>query len=104
MTYTFTDGVNVSTCMFDVTVVDNTIPTITCAIPAVSYVADAGECYYSVPGVALDPTYTNDNCGVQGFVNDFTGTGTLSGAQFPVGTTSVTWTIIDIHGFTGICI
>ncbi len=103
VTYTFTDGVNVSTCMFDVTVVDNTIPTITCAIPAVSYVADAGECYYSVPGVALDPTYTNDNCGVQGFVNDFTGTGTLSGAQFPVGTTSVTWTITDIHGFTGIC-
>jgi len=88
VTYTFTDGSNVSTCMFDVTVADNTDPTITCAVPAASYAADTDECYYTVVGTVLDPTATDDNCVIAGTVNDFTGTSTLAGAQFPVGTTT----------------
>ena len=71
-------------------VTDDEDPTITCATPAASYTADAGECYYTVPDAALDPVATDDNCGVASIVNDYTSTNTLSGAQFPVGTTTVT--------------
>ncbi|MCF8224046.1 MAG: hypothetical protein K9J25_12995, partial [Bacteroidales bacterium] len=43
---------------------DNQDPSITCATPAASYNADAGECYYTVPDNGLDPVSTDDNCGV----------------------------------------
>ena len=89
---------NDATCQYDIIVTDDEDPTITCAVPAASYTADAGECYYTVTGTTLDPTATDDNCGVLSVVNDFTGTSTLAGAQFPVGTTTVIWTITDIHG------
>ena len=87
-----------ATCNQTVTVVDTQDPTITCAIPAASYTADAGECYYTVPGTALDPTATGDNCAVASVINNYNSTATLAGAQFPVGTTTVIWTITDIHG------
>ncbi len=104
VTWTVTDvNGRTATCNQTVTVVDTEDPTITCAVPAASYTADAGECYYTVPGAALDPTATDDNCGVQSVVNDFTGTATLAGAQFPVGTTTVIWTVTDIHGNDATC-
>ncbi len=99
VTWTVTDvNGRTATCNQTVTIVDTQDPTITCAVPAASYTADAGQCYYTVAGAALDPTATGDNCGVQSVVNDFNGTATLAGAQFPVGTTTVIWTITDIHG------
>ncbi len=94
---------NDATCQYDIIVTDDEDPTITCAVPAASYTADAGECYYTVTGTTLDPTATDDNCGVLSVVNDFTGTSTLAGAQFPVGTTTVIWTITDIHGNDATC-
>ncbi|MFZ2287456.1 MAG: HYR domain-containing protein, partial [Bacteroidales bacterium] len=87
-----------ATCNQTVTVVDTQDPTITCAVPAASYAADAGQCYYTVVGTALDPTATGDNCAVQSVVNNYNSTATLAGAQFPVGTTTVIWTVTDIHG------
>ena len=89
---------NDETCQYDIVVTDDEDPTITCAVPAASYTADAGECYYTVPGTALDPTATGDNCAVASVINNYNSTATLAGAQFPVGTTTVIWTITDIHG------
>ena len=61
------------------------------------------ECYYTVPNNSLNPTATGDNCRVASVINDFNSTTTLSGAQFPVGTTTVIWTVTDIHGRTATC-
>ena len=94
---------NDETCQYDVIVTDDEDPTITCAVPAASYTADAGECYYTVPGTALDPTATGDNCAVASVINNYNSTATLAGAQFPVGTTTVIWTITDIHGNDETC-
>ena len=104
VTYTFTDGSgNTSTCVFDVIVQDNTPPIITCTIPAASYTVDAGECFYTVPGTSLDPVSTVDNCGVASVINNFNGTSTLAGAQFPTGNTTVIWTVTDIYGNESSC-
>ena len=43
-------------------------------------------------------TATDDNCAVASVINNYNSTATLAGAQFPVGTTTVIWTITDIHG------
>ena len=94
---------NTTTCQYDVVVTDDQAPTITCATPAASYTADANQCYYTVPGTALDPSASGDNCGVQSVLNDFTGTNSLLGAQFPVGTTTVIWTVTDVHSNTTTC-
>ena len=54
--------------------------------------ADAGQCYAT--GVALGTPTTADNCGVASVTNN-------APAQFPVGTTTVTWTVTDNHGKNG---
>ena len=75
------------TCQQTVIVTDNELPTITC--PAdVSVNNDPGNCYATV--TLVNPV-TGDNCGVQTVTND-------APATFPVGTTTVTWTVNDIHG------
>jgi hypothetical protein len=86
---------NTATCNYNVVVVDNVPPTITCAIPAASYGTNVG-CTYVVPGTALDPTATGDNCGVLSVTNSFNGLASLAGAVFPVGTTNVVWTVTDV--------
>ncbi|MBK7172619.1 MAG: hypothetical protein IPH84_05160 [Bacteroidales bacterium] len=76
--WTITDGSgNTATCSYNVVVVDTQNPTITCATPATNYAADAGACTYTVPGTALDPLSTGDNCSILSVVNDKTGTSTL---------------------------
>jgi hypothetical protein len=105
VTYTAIDNAtppNTTICSFTVTVIDNTPPSITCATPALSYNADQGHCYYTVSGTVLDPV-TSDNCGVATVVNNFNNLSSLSGAQFPVGTTLVTWTVTDIHNNINTC-
>lgn len=73
-----------------VTVVDNQPPTIVC--PADLVVAsDPGSCAASA--VDLGTPQTTDNCGVASVVND-------APAVFPLGTTTVTWTVTDTSGNT----
>ncbi len=94
VTWTVTD-VNglIATCQQWVTVTDNQPPMITC--PAdVSVNADAGQCFAT--GVSLGSPLTSDNCGVASVVNN-------APAQFPVGTTVVTWIITDVNGLTATC-
>ncbi len=91
VTWTATDACgNASTSMFNVTVTDNETPTIT-APSNLSVNNDAGQC--SASNVTLGTPVTADNCGVATVVND-------APATFPVGTTTVTWTVTDTHGNT----
>ena len=83
---------NSKTCQQTVTVTDNELPTITCPA-SVSVNNDPGQCYATV--TLVNPV-TSDNCGVQSVTND-------APATFPVGTTTVTWTVNDIHGNSKTC-
>jgi len=88
ITYGFDNGT-------DLTLGDDVNPTIICATPADSYDADPGQCYYTVQGTELDPLATDDNCGPYVFENTLNDEETLAGAQIGVGTTEVTWIIVD---------
>uniref|UniRef100_UPI001F58315C HYR domain-containing protein n=1 Tax=Aestuariivivens marinum TaxID=2913555 RepID=UPI001F58315C len=104
VTWTVTDGSgNTATCEQIVTVTDNENPTITCAVPVVSYDTDPDVCTFTVVDTSLNPTSAGDNCGVASVLNDFNNSSTLNGATFPLGTTSVTWTITDGSGNTATC-
>jgi len=80
---------NTTTATQVVTVKDHELPTIT-APAVVSVNADAGKCYATGVGLGV-PLATNDNCGVASVTND-------APSQFPVGNTTVTWTVIDTSG------
>jgi hypothetical protein len=76
---------NASQCAATVTVLDNRPPTMTCPANITTEV-DPGRC--TATNVNLSTPTVNDNCGVASVTND-------APAQFPVGTTWVTWTVID---------
>jgi hypothetical protein len=90
VTWTVTDASNHTTQATQlVTVMDNQDPTI--AAPAnISVVADNGQCYATITD--LGAPVTADNCAVEITRNDAPASG-----QYPVGTTTVTWTTTDIH-------
>lgn len=93
--YTALDGDgNGDSCQFTVTVTDDQDPEFTCP-DDIDVGVDAGLCGADITVPA--PSDVFDNCGVDSVVNDFTGTGDASGF-YPVGTTTVTWTVTDIHG------
>ena len=93
ITMSVTDSAgNVSTCTFEVILVDNTDPTITCAAD-VNTTTDADDCFATVTLTA--PT-TDDNCGVASVSNN-------APATFPIGTTDVIWTVTDGAGNTSTC-
>lgn len=88
VTWTATDAVgNTSTASQIITVLDNTIPTITA--PANITVNASASC--NVTSVSLGNPVTSDNCGVSSVVNN-------APVSFPIGTTQVTWTVIDNAG------
>ncbi|PKV51824.1 gliding motility-associated-like protein [Aquimarina sp. MAR_2010_214] len=94
VTWTVTDSSgNTTTCTQTVTVTDNIDPTITC--PAtVNVNVDAGLCTAS--SVALGTPTTGDNCAVASTTND-------APTIFPLGNTTVTWTVTDSSGNTATC-
>lgn len=82
-------GGNKTVCNgFNVTVADAEMPTIT-SPAAVTVNADNGSC--SATGVVLGTPVTADNCGVASVTSN-------APASYPVGSTTVTWTVTDIHG------
>ena len=97
---------NESSCIQLVEVTDEEDPTIDCPTGLqTSYTADAGACSFTMPGTGFDAT-ANDNCEVASLTHDYGGFGnpnTLMGASFPVGTTTVTWTVEDVNGNTATC-
>ena len=86
VTWTVTDdSENIQTATQIVTVKDTQRPTI--SAPADKTVnADSGKCTAS--GVTLGNATTSDNCGVKSVTND-------APSVFPLGTTTVTWTVTD---------
>lgn len=91
VTYTVTDGSeNVSTCVFDVTIIDAQLPQMTCQ-------ADIESC---TPLVTFTAPSASDNCGVASVTQI---AGLSSGSLFPVGTTTITYEAIDIHGNSSTC-
>ncbi|WP_139839273.1 HYR domain-containing protein, partial [Christiangramia flava] len=96
VTWTVTDiHGNTATVSFDVTVVDNTNPIISC--PGDMTVTTATGQNYAIVEFA-DATAT-DNCDVT--VEQTAGP--LSGSQFPIGDTTVTFTATDNSGNTAEC-
>jgi gliding motility-associated-like protein len=89
---------NVSTCTMSVTVVDDEAPEITCPSDiTVDTDLDVCEAFVTVPAI------TNvDECGILSIVNDFTGTSDASGV-YPIGNTTVVWTVTDIHNNVSTC-
>ncbi len=95
------DSGNFDEVSFNVAVVDNTNPTISC-ITNKTVNADSLHTY-TVQGTEFDPTATNDNCGVDSVVNNFNNTSTLAGAKLPEGTTTIVWTVTDNAGNSSSC-
>ncbi|MCK9613651.1 MAG: HYR domain-containing protein [Bacteroidales bacterium] len=93
---------NFNTCLQTIIVTDDEPPVISC--PFAPYgafrPADPGMCYATV---TVPTPNTWDNCDVDYFINDFTGTSNAS-EQYPVGITTINWTIFDIHGNSSTCI
>jgi hypothetical protein len=88
VTYTATDEQGLTgTSSFTVTVTDNELPTIT-APADVQVTAALNTCTASA---TLGSATTADNCGVATTTNN-------APATFPVGTTTVVWTVTDVNG------
>ena len=99
VTLTITDATgNTATCNATVTVEDNVNPTITCAAEQ-TQTADASNCSAAV--TVLAPA-TADNCGVASISNDYNNTADASDT-YPVGTTTITWTVTDDNNNTNTC-
>ena len=95
VTWTVTDtSGNTNTCVQTVTVHDTEPPTITCP-PNVVVSTDAGT--NQATNVALGQPVTSDNCGVASMTNN-------APVSFPVGPTTVTWTVTDNSGNTSTCV
>ncbi|MEH6538404.1 MAG: HYR domain-containing protein [Psychroserpens sp.] len=93
---------NWAECTFDVTVKDNTAPSISCVGNQFKD-TDLGQCDYTVLGTEFDPTGFDDNCPGSTIENDYDNTDSLDGSVFPVGTTTVVWTVTDASNNTKIC-
>jgi len=86
---------NTATCSATVNVVDQIHPTITCP-QGIHVNADPQQCYATVTN--LGSPQTDDNCSVANVVNNAPGNN-----QYPVGTTTVIWTVYDQSGNTATC-
>ncbi len=67
---------------------------------------DPGVCDHTATGGEFDPT-VSDNCGVEYVSHDYVpapDTTTLDGAVFPIGTTVVVWTAVDVNGNSSTCV
>ena len=76
-------------------------PTISCAANQEREKNSSGT--YTVAGTEFDPTATNDNCDIETIINDFNSTASLAGASIPAGTTTITWTVVDMAGNEAEC-
>ncbi|NOR29025.1 MAG: HYR domain-containing protein, partial [Lutibacter sp.] len=91
---------------FDITVIDNIPPSITCAAgsPGNEFHrnTDVSEAFYTALGTEFDPTDYLDNCSVT-IENDYNNLTTLVDETFPMGTTIVIWIATDDSGNTATC-
>ncbi len=88
---------NSASCSFTITVRDPVAPVITCP-GDISQNIISGQCSTSI---AIINATATDNCSavVTGARND----GKMLSEQYPIGTTVITWTAVDISGNTATC-
>jgi gliding motility-associated-like protein len=101
ITYTVKDGSgNQAICGFTVTITVTDIqnPTITCPGDIIQNTNTTG----CAANVVVPIPVTADNCGVASVTNSFNGTANASGT-YPIGVTTVIWTVTDINGNTATC-
>jgi gliding motility-associated-like protein len=111
VTWTVTDGsTNTETCVFEVVVEDNQLPSFVACIASTQTVdTDADVCTYTMTTNAWDAVAT-DNCTVASVTAELTGATTasglttLNGVTFGLGTTVVTWTVTDGSTNTETCV
>ena len=90
---------NVSTLQYSVTVNDLIPPDYT--IPAtVTKSASGSGCHYTVNGTEFDPQGISDNCTSANYtiINNYNQYRSLAYVDFPVGTTTVEWSVKDNYG------
>ena len=92
------DFTDTASCVQTITIIDDENPSITCA-GGQNQTADAGLC---LAAVTVTGPSTNDNCMVVTVINSHTGTADASG-NYPVGITTVTWTVTDTSGNSATC-
>ncbi|MEM7102951.1 MAG: HYR domain-containing protein [Bacteroidota bacterium] len=109
ITLTVTDGAgNTGTCISEVVVTDPEPPTISCQTnpyQSNSSGDNLGDCAYVASNDEFDPASVADNCSFT-LTHDYilaAFDSTLNGAIFPVGSTTVTWTISDASGNSASC-
>ncbi len=95
LTVTDNNG-NVSSCTAVVTVEDNIAPTIVCPTN-VNSETRLGDCFALV---YFPQPYTLDNCGIDTVVQT---AGLPSGSEFPVGVSTVEFTVTDVNGNVSSC-
>ncbi|HOI86619.1 MAG TPA: HYR domain-containing protein, partial [Lentimicrobium sp.] len=86
-------------CSMTVTVSDEELPAIECP-EDIAVNTDPGVCEASV---TVPQPVVSDNCGIASVVNSFNGTNDASGI-YPEGTTTITWTVVDVNGNSAECI
>ncbi len=77
-----------------ITVIDNQPPVINCQENLIVS-ADMGLC--SASNIILSEPTATDNCGIAAITNDYSST------DFPIGITTITWTVTDVNGNTSTC-
>jgi hypothetical protein len=92
-------GGNKSSCTFQVTVTDNELPVITAKVDILQ-TADLNKCSAAV---TIDPATATDNCGV-GAPAGTRSDGLALSDPYPVGTTTITWNVTDIHSNAAIAV
>ncbi|MFT5566639.1 MAG: gliding motility-associated-like protein [Glaciecola sp.] len=89
---------NFTICSFEVSLIDTIAPVIACPLDMIVD-SDPGDCSAQI---VVDQPVVTDNCDFT-FTNDFTGTNNGT-SLYPIDTTNVTWTAIDISGNASTCI
>jgi hypothetical protein len=90
---------NFSTCPQNITVTDEENPTILCP-SNISVTTDPGQCnaFVNVP-----LAFASDNCTVSSVSNSYNGGGANASGTYPIGTTTVTFTVTDATNKTDTC-
>ena len=98
VTYTATDASgNVTSCNFNVIVIDNEAPTIVCS-------DNIQVCSDIAANITVTEPEVDDNCGIE--PNSLEGVrsdGLALTDPYPIDVTTITWTVTDIHSNTNTC-